>query len=617
MNQFKYTAFISYSHADEKWARWLHNALESYRLPARLMKAQGLTRARLTPVFRDRDELASSGDLSATIVDALKQSENLIVICSPNAKASRWVNAEVEQFLQLRDAARVFCLLIDSPVDSFPPALTADSVEPLAADARAQADGKNGAKLKLIAGMLEIGLDELKQREAARRYRRLAWVAAGSLGGMTLAVVLSLLAFQARSAAEKEAARAQAAETRAVRESEIANQITQFLVSLFESSDPRVAKGQDITAREVLDGSKLRIDSAFVDEPEIRARLLETIGRVYESLGVYDEAGAAFETALELRRANADNEPISFASALIDLGWLNLWIGKLERSETHFREALLILESELTPPDIDIAMAMNYVGVVLYRRQALNDAQHYLEGALAMVEASADADEQDRLAVAGNLANLLAAQGRGAEAEPLYREILANNRREYGEIAVDTAFAHDNLALALHDVGKLDEAHLHYVEAVRILELVYEPNHPELGQTYHNIATILYERGDMERAEDYARRSIEIHRKEVGEGYFMLGDSLVILAEVLVSAAQIEAAEAAALEALAVYQKTFTDDRENVIWSKAVLGTVRVAQSRKSEGLRLLEPAKAFYANRGPTRRSRKLAEFFATTGAL
>jgi hypothetical protein len=93
-----YQAFISYSHADAKVTAWLHRALESYRIPAHLVARHGLASNRLVPVFRDRDELPMSDDLSASLTAALRDSRHLIVVCSPAAAASRWVNAEIRQF---------------------------------------------------------------------------------------------------------------------------------------------------------------------------------------------------------------------------------------------------------------------------------------------------------------------------------------------------------------------------------------------------------------------------------------------------------------------------------------------------------------------------------------
>ena len=86
-----YKAFISYCHADQDLAAWLHRALESYRVPRRLVGTVGLHGAvpnRLRPIFRDREELSSSADLSETIKEALAASDSLIVVCSPRAVRS-------------------------------------------------------------------------------------------------------------------------------------------------------------------------------------------------------------------------------------------------------------------------------------------------------------------------------------------------------------------------------------------------------------------------------------------------------------------------------------------------------------------------------------------------
>ena len=102
--QFRYWAFISYSHRDAKWARWLHKKLETYRIPGEWLGAPIGDRPiprRLFPIFRDRDELASAGNLSDRIREALEASHALIVICSPSAATSPWVNEEVRTFKAL------------------------------------------------------------------------------------------------------------------------------------------------------------------------------------------------------------------------------------------------------------------------------------------------------------------------------------------------------------------------------------------------------------------------------------------------------------------------------------------------------------------------------------
>lgn len=192
---YKYWAFISYSHQDEAWAQWLHRVLETYRVPRRLvgraLRDETVPR-RLFPVFRDRDELPSSHELGAVINRALTESRNLIVICSPRAATSRWVNEEIKAFRALGRSERIFCLIVDGEpnasanpehafAECFAPALREGGFEPIAADARPRKDGKAGAKLKLLAGLLDVGLDELKQREKQRRFWQRVQATAASL----------------------------------------------------------------------------------------------------------------------------------------------------------------------------------------------------------------------------------------------------------------------------------------------------------------------------------------------------------------------------------------------------------------------------------------------------
>ena len=234
---YRYWAFISYSHADTQWASWLHKSLETYRVPKPLVgtvAADGVTLRprRLFPLFRDREELAGAASLGETIEGALLVSRNLIVICSPRAARSRWVNQEIAAFKALGRERRVFCLIVGGEPDAsdepdsalqecFPEAVryrvgadrrvTVERVEPIAADVRPDKDGKRNALLKLLAGVLDVGFDRLKQRDQERRLRRLA-VAGGVLAAAVLVLAaLTYYAFRQKAAAEREARAARAA----------------------------------------------------------------------------------------------------------------------------------------------------------------------------------------------------------------------------------------------------------------------------------------------------------------------------------------------------------------------------------------------------------------------
>lgn len=202
-----YRAFISYSHADTASAKRLHRRLESYRIPGKLVNQageRGIIPARLTPIFRDLDELPAADDLSTEIKTALAKSSALIVLASPAAKASYWVNKEIETFRELHGAARpvLVALINGEPCEAFPAALMIDGHEPVAADFRGGGASGKLALLKLVAGLSGAGLDQLVQRDAQRQMRRVTTITIAALIAMLILGLLLIMALQARTEAE-------------------------------------------------------------------------------------------------------------------------------------------------------------------------------------------------------------------------------------------------------------------------------------------------------------------------------------------------------------------------------------------------------------------------------
>jgi hypothetical protein len=224
----KYWAFLSYSHTDRKWGDWLHKALETYRVPRRLIGQEsrdGKIPPRVYPIFRDREELPVSADLGSNINQALRESRYLIVICSPRSAQSRWVGEEITQFKRLGHEDRILALIIDgepnasegkpgfaSADECFPQAMryrlgangqfTSARTEPIAADAREGKDGRENARLKLLAGLLSVNYDDLKRREQERRIRRLRVVIAVTLALVSGFAGLSVYAWQQKQVAQ-------------------------------------------------------------------------------------------------------------------------------------------------------------------------------------------------------------------------------------------------------------------------------------------------------------------------------------------------------------------------------------------------------------------------------
>lgn len=191
---FRYKAFISYRHVerDRRWARWLIEKLETFRTPHVLVRAGAPVR--IGHIFRDDDEIPASSDLSQQVEEALKASQYLIVVCSPDTPSSRWVAREISFFRALGRGHRILALLVEGePHESFPhellhvpqPGKSPDGTEtiewvesePIAADVRPRKDERKStterrAFLRIAAGLLGVNYDDLVRREHHRRVLR-------------------------------------------------------------------------------------------------------------------------------------------------------------------------------------------------------------------------------------------------------------------------------------------------------------------------------------------------------------------------------------------------------------------------------------------------------------
>jgi tetratricopeptide (TPR) repeat protein len=339
--QRHYRAFISYSHSDEAWARWLQRALESYRLPKSLRQSQPHLPARLFPIFRDRDELASGGDLSESIRKAMDDSDALIVVCSPAARVSHWVNEEIRRFRASGRGDRIFCLLVagnpdpHSPECAFPAAILQDESgniihEPLAADATPGGDGKRNAMLKIAAGLLDVGVDDLKRRDAQRQARFWSIVAAGAVFIAVLTIGLAVYALNAKRESE-------------IRRSQAENLIGFMLGDLRERLEP-IGKLEilDSIGDQAMNYFATLGDRGTPNELRERGKALHQIGEVRKSKGDLKAALLAFEESLKQMQALHEADPENNDN-LFELGQAEFWVGYVawERGDLKLAEKAL------------------------------------------------------------------------------------------------------------------------------------------------------------------------------------------------------------------------------------------------------------------------------------
>jgi tetratricopeptide (TPR) repeat protein len=182
----KYRAFLSYSHADTAWAKWLHRSLESFRIDKDLVDrdtALGPVPRTLRPIFRDREDFSGGHPLADATIAALDAAAALIVVCSPHAAGRPAVNEEVRLFRSRHPGRPVVPIFIDGTwPDNTPPALrfelavdgtiTERPIILLGPDLREGADGKRLGLAKAVAGLIGIPVDDIFRRAERAENRR-------------------------------------------------------------------------------------------------------------------------------------------------------------------------------------------------------------------------------------------------------------------------------------------------------------------------------------------------------------------------------------------------------------------------------------------------------------
>lgn len=210
----RFAAFISYSHDDEVVARWLQRKLETYRLPKGLRAGartgRGKDGDRLGAIFRDREDFAAATSLSDAIREALAHSGALIVLCSPTARASHWVNAEIALFRELHPDAPILAAIVDGePEEAMPEALIADGREPLAADLRKEGDGRRIGLLKIVAALWDLPLGAVIDRDALRQRKSVIVVTVVVMIAMAIMAAMTAYAIHSRNEAQRQRAEAE------------------------------------------------------------------------------------------------------------------------------------------------------------------------------------------------------------------------------------------------------------------------------------------------------------------------------------------------------------------------------------------------------------------------
>jgi serine/threonine protein kinase/tetratricopeptide (TPR) repeat protein len=338
-----------------------------------------------------------------------------------------------------------------------------------------------------------------RARKFVRRHRIGVGVAA--VGVTVLAVFALTMAVQAaRIAAERD---------RANSEREASDRVAEFLVGLFEVSDPSEARGSTITAREILDSGAREIYEGLAGQPELQARLMTTVGEVYHKLGLYSQAEPLLEQALETRRSLLDDEHPDTLGSMHALAYLYWLQGRYDEAERLCLETLESQKRILGADHPNTLESMNTL-VALYKYRKRNDEAVAL--CLETIEAQKrvlGADHRETLTSMSNLALLYSDMGQFDKAEPLCLETLETRKRVLGTDHPETLTSMNRLAHLYLGQGRYDEAEPLLLETLAIRKRVFGESHPDTAISLYNMGCLEAQRGNREEALDWLRRATD------------------------------------------------------------------------------------------------------------
>jgi serine/threonine protein kinase/tetratricopeptide (TPR) repeat protein len=414
---------------------------------------------------------------------------------------------------------------------------------------------------------------------------------------------------------------------RADREAEAARQVSSFMTDLFEVSDPGEARGNEVTARELLDKGAERISSELADQPLLRARMMRSIGDVYGKLGLYQQASPLLEEAVALQEIGARESPDKAALAaswqslanlyhnqgryeqaeklgqsalelqeamlgpdhpavavsLISLAKVYFMQGRFEEAEERSKRALKIREEALGPDHPEVGSSLNTLGMIHLKTGRFEDAEQVLGRALAIRETALGGDHVSVAKTLGNLAGIAARQGRWEDAEDRFGRALAIYEKVLEPDHPSIAAALSNLSNIALGQGRLDEAVEGYTRAVAIYEKVLEPDHPHLGNTLNNLGFALYQQGRYQEAEERLNRALAIYEKVLGPDHPECAHTVDNLATLYWERGRMEEADELYRRALAIREKALGTDHILVVETLHKLGSLNQELGRYGE----------------------------------
>ncbi len=381
-------------------------------------------------------------------------------------------------------------------------------------------------------------------RPPSTAYRAGRFVRRHRLGvGVASALVIILVAFSVTTAIQT--ARIARERNRANREAQVTDRVSGFLTSIFKVSNPSEARGNALTARELLDKGAERIDKELQNEPEIQARMLFTMADVYRNLGLLGPAQDLITRSVELRR------------------------------------------KVLGPENTDTLKAMNLQGVVLDLAGKSAEAEKVLTGALEIEKRTVGEDNETTLWTKNDLANAFDSLGRYEEAEKLYQDVFVRRGRLLGPDHMDTIGSQYNFAVAQFRLGRMAEAEKLLTDCLQRYERVAGADHPNTLYAMDLLSTVLVNLGRGEEARPLVQKIYEARLRILGPEHMDTLAAKLALGNAERRAKRFAEAEGLYRETLAAQQKVLGADHPDTIATATSLARILVDLGRLDEAEKL------------------------------
>ena len=384
---------------------------------------------------------------------------------------------------------------------------------------------------------------------------------------------------QERDVAQVERARAQTAQRRA-------EGVAEFLIDSFRAADPSHARGKEITAREILDQGAARIGKELSAQPDLQATLLDTIGSVYLSLDLPEDAQPLIEQGLAVRRRLFGEKHLDVARSLYSLNRVYEKKGDLKTAEALAIDSLAISTTLTGPDSLETASGMCRLGVILHTKGEFANAQRQLTECLRIRIARLGRDHEELTVPLDNLARLAQERRDFVTAERLYREALRIDLRTRGKDHPQYIRHLHNLATALHEMGNLDEAEPLYREAVASYRRVLGAEHSETIDAMATFGRLLMDRNRFDEAQQVYETALTASRKVHAEPHVEVGYLLASLGRLALERKEYAEAEARYREALAIYEKTLPPGHGYTAAALTMLGRTQLelGHAEQAEG---------------------------------